>query len=270
MYGRSAGFNRANGAAGYGIPLGEVFFYGGTAVQRFGRGRMIITREGSRFSFEQDTSGFLLESLDEEKKDLEFGGRNIPPEVSNAFAYSWAFVFSGKEGESDGPVTRVTFPRPWIIQTGGTEIAIKGFFYKSYNNAQDVLVLVDSEHLPLRARFLSGPFLSAVLSRKRLPGLGTIRLLGSAAGTGLGRSLAEGFALYGPPLSDPLPRLNQDETTGEASEALFVEAQRFARGWIVVRNVKPPAESGPNIESEAEIDRDAGTEIDVDADIRSE
>ena len=236
MYGKSGGYGRANGAAGYGVPLGELFFFEGAAVQRFSRGRMIIAKEGNRFAFQDDLLNYLLENLDSEERNKEFGGRNISQEETLAFAYAWAFSFSEKEGTSDGPIARVAFSKPWILEAGSEKIAVNGFYYKSYNKAQDVLVLLISENLPLRVHRLSGPILKTIISGKRLSGLGLQRKIGASAGSGLGKSLADGFAVYGPPLSDPLPFPNQNAKTGEA---LFLEAQRFARGWIVVKSPAP-------------------------------
>jgi len=245
MFGKSAGYSRANGVSGYGIPLGDVFYSNGAAVQRFGRGRMIISPEGNRFSFEDDLFEHMLETLDSQKIEAEFKGRNIPPEVSNAFIYAWAFVFSEKEGTSDGPVVKVAFSKPWILETEKEKISINGFYYKSYNNHHDILVLADGPQLPVRAHFLSGSFLKAILSGRRLSGLESAKKLGTPSGTGLGRSLAEGFAIYGLPLSDPLPlsisklqKISPDSLNNmrEDSEGmLFLEAQRFSRGWIVAK-----------------------------------
>ncbi|MCL1927648.1 MAG: hypothetical protein FWG07_02500 [Treponema sp.] len=252
MYGKSAGYNRTNGITGYGIPLGEVFYLNGTAVQRFSRGRMIIAPEGSRFSFEDDFFTFTLENIEPEEFDREFGGRNIPLDVSNAFIYTWAFFISEKEGTSDGPIVKVSFSKPWTIEAGEGSITIKGFYYKSYNKSNDVLVLIDSEQLPLRAHYLYGSFLKAVLSNKPLQGMGTQKKLGAGTGAGLGRSLTDGFAIYGPPLSDPLPlpvskirelsptTFNDFAIYDDPSVLLFMEAQRFARGWIAI---KPSEES---------------------------
>jgi len=244
MYGKSAGYARANGIIGYGIPLGETTFSSGTAVQRFSRGRMIITGNENRFSFEDDLFYKLLENLTPEEMNKEFGGRNISQDITDAFAYAWAFAFSEKEKASDGPIARVTFSKPWILEAGAEKISVSGFYYKSYNNSQDVLVLLISEQLPFRVHVLSGSFLKTILSHKRLSGLKTERKVGAAAGSGLGKTLAEGFAIYGPPLSDPLPwpasvtpgsLPETAKSSGENPEAAFLEIQRFARGWMVVK-----------------------------------
>ena len=251
MYGRSAGYNRSNGVVGYGIPLGEAVYSNGTAVQRFSRGRMIIAAEGSRFSYQDDTFASLIENLSQEEMEREFGGRNISREVSNAFIYAWAFFFSEKEGKSDGPLVRVQFSKPWHLDTTEQTITINGFYYKSFNKSQDVLILVESPELPMRTHLLYGPFLSAIQSKKRLSGIETERRLGAAAGKGLAKSLTEGFAVYGPPLSDPLP-MPVSKTSSRAAEdsgILFLEAQRFARGWIVA---EPIIKSEPYFETEIE------------------
>jgi hypothetical protein len=78
---------------------------------------------------------------------------------------------------------------------------------------------------------LGKPILSVLLSRQRLPGLERERSLGSSSGgSALAKSLAEAFAVYGPPLSDPLPWPAESE-----EGPLFLEAQRFSRGWIIAR-----------------------------------
>ena len=294
MYGKSAGYSRANGVAGYGVPLGETFYSKGAAVQRFSRGRMIIAPEGSRFSFEDDLFAYTIGNLEAEEINKEFGGRNIPLEVTNAFIYTWAFFMSEKEGTSDGPIIKVSFSKPWRLETGEMSVTVNGFYYKSYNKSQDVLVIIDAEQLPLRAHYLYGPFLKAILSNKRLSGLETQKKLGAAAGQGLGRSLADGFAVYGPPLSDPMPLpvskirelssepINYSDPADDAPELLFMEAQRFARGWIVIgpsakpetfddeytilwageeTERQPETERQVEIESQAEIDEPEEEEL---------
>jgi hypothetical protein len=245
MYGKSAGYARANGVTGYGIPLGEMHYSNGTAVQRFGRGRMIVSKEGNRFSFEDDLFESMLENLNSEEMAREFGGKDITQAVINAFAYAWAFSFSEKEGISDSPVNKVSFSKPWIMEAGAEKISVNGFYYKSYNEARDILVLLVSEQLPLRVHRLSGPVLQTILLGKKIAGLKTEKRMGGSSGSGLGKSLTDGFALYGPPLIDPLPlpaekireRVSDSENDPELTETipdvLFLEAQRFAKGWIV-------------------------------------
>ncbi|GHV86184.1 hypothetical protein AGMMS50230_17920 [Spirochaetia bacterium] len=253
QYGKSAGYNRANGAAGYGVPLGEVFFFEGTAVQRFSRGRMITSRaetpdsaKVTRFSFGEDRFYSLLSDLSASEKTREFGGR-FPDEVREAFAFAWAYTFADKEGESDGAVVQVEFSTPWVL-AGEDAITLNGFFYKSYNEGKDILVLLDGKNLPRRVHYLSGPILQVLISRSQIPGLEREKALGSSAGSALGRFLTDSFARYGPPMSDPLPVpldfLSGDEVSKtsekkpaveqDPSAPLFLEAQRFSRGWIVV------------------------------------
>ncbi|MDR1143903.1 MAG: hypothetical protein LBK77_06780, partial [Spirochaetaceae bacterium] len=235
QYGKSGGLNRSNGAAGYGIPLGELFFENGAAVQRFTKGRIIVDREGTRFVPGEDPAADLLRDLLPEDREAEFGGRDIPPRVSAAFAHAWAFAFAGREWTGDGPVERLIFPKPWILFAGPEEIALAGLYIKSFNSGEDIFVLADAPQLPLRAHHLRGSILDLLAGRKRLPGLEQWQPLGSArtgGADGVVQALVSSFAVYGPPLSDALPR----PVEGDAGEGpLYLEAQRFARGWIVVK-----------------------------------
>jgi hypothetical protein len=242
QYGKS-GLNRANGAAGYGIPLGELFFENGGAVQRFTKGRIITDREGARFIPGEDPAVSLLQNLSPEDRETEFGGRDIPPGVSAAFVYAWAFAFAGGEWAADGPVERLVFSKPWILPAGPEEIAVSGLYIKSYNRGKDVFVLTDAPGLPLRAHHLRGPILALLAGRKRLPGLEQKPLGGGARGGGIPgvQALVLSLSLYGPPLTGVLPFPAEDDGEGP----LYLEAQRFARGWIVVKAPQPPKEPEP-------------------------
>jgi hypothetical protein len=258
-YGISGGLNRSNGAAGYGIPLGELFFENGAAVQRFTKGRIIVDREGTRFVPGEDPAAALLRDLSPEDREAEFGGQDIPPGVSAAFAHAWAFAFAGREWTGDGPVERLVFPKPWILLAGTEEIAVAGLYIKSYNRGEDLFVLADAPGLPLRAHRLRGSILALLAGRKRLPGLEQPPL-GSArtGGAGVVPALVSSLALYGPPLSDALP-LPVEEDDGEGP--LYLEAQRFARGWIVVKTPEAePAEEPPEPGTEREPEPDWGPE----------
>jgi hypothetical protein len=241
LYGLSAGRGGANGAAGYGVPLGEAFYENGGTAQRFSRGRITAGPEGDRFIPGDDPCLARLASLSPGERDREFGG--VPPAAGEAFARAWAFTFTDREGESDGPIVRLTCPKPWIIQTREEDIAVTGFYVKSYNQGKDALVLVEGPPLPFRARRLGGAILSLLLRREKLPGIEGKRPLGTASGGGpLARSLAAGLAIYGPPLSDPLPF--PAEEGGEARR----EAQRFGRGWLVLEGKR----EAPRMEADGE------------------
>ncbi|MDR2314140.1 MAG: hypothetical protein LBE02_06365 [Spirochaetaceae bacterium] len=245
QYGISAGINRANGAAGYGIPLEELGFSQGAAVQRFSRGIIQIDREGSRFI--PQAASVPFEYLSSEQGRGEFTGRDIPPEVSTAFAFAFISnsLLPGRDWTSDGPVVKAAFPVPWVLKTQGEDLSLTGIYVKSYNRGKDILVVVEGPLLPVRAHRLSDPVLSVLTARLRLPGLERENVLGRAGGgTALVQSLAGGFAIYGPPLSDVLPwPLDEEDLEGKNSEGapLFKEAQRFGRGWIIV---KPPLRPG--------------------------
>jgi hypothetical protein len=260
QYGKSGGLNRSNGAAGYGIPLGELFFENGAAVQRFTKGRIIVDRGGTRFVPGEDPAVALLRDLSSKDREAEFGGQDIPPGVSVAFAHAWAFAFAGREWTGDGPVERLVFPRPWILLAGTEEIAVAGLYIKSYNRGEDVFVLADAPQLPLRAHHLRGSILALLAERKKLPGLEQQQPLGTARIGGIGGvipALVSSFALYGPPLSDVLPR-PVEEDDGEGP--LYLEAQRFARGWIVVKTPQPPEEPAEPERKPSEPERGPGTE----------
>ncbi|MDR2210950.1 MAG: hypothetical protein LBO65_05700 [Spirochaetaceae bacterium] len=244
QYGISAGINRANGAAGYGIPLGELEFSQGNAIQRFTKGIIQIDRNGSRFISQGADSPWENPSPGE--RSGEFSGRDIPPEVGTALAFAWDSAAAGGDWISDGPVLKAAFSNPWILPSEGGDISVTGVYLKSCNQGKDVLVVVESPELPLRAHRLSDPVLSVLKARTRLPGLDRENSLGrSTGGNALVQSLSGGFALYGPPLSDVLPWPLDEEYDKEYIEAaekketlpLFKGAQRFGRGWIVI---KPP------------------------------
>jgi hypothetical protein len=278
LYGKSAGRGKPNGAAGYGVPLGEPGFSEGRAVQRFSRGMFIVDGEGGRFVFGDDPLGSRLENLAEGERNREFGGR-FPGEIRDAFAYAWAFA--GREGKSDGPVIYVEFSKPWTLPTEGEDLLLEGFYYKSYNMGREVFVLLKGRDLPRRAHRLSGAILQVILTNKRIPGLGREKALGRTAGTDLGWSLASGFALFGPPLCDPLPwpaaegrsvleainaagtapgtapgikdETGTEEPKDETADMAFWEAQRFARGWIVIKPAPAiPVPEQPENAGEAE------------------
>ncbi|MDR1507662.1 MAG: hypothetical protein LBI67_11230 [Treponema sp.] len=236
-YGRSPGPNIGNGIAGYGYPVGEMFFREGSAFQYFSRGSIEANAEGSVFlpgavpgmSKSEDAS----DTADEIAR--VFSALSVPEELA---------------GRSDGPVISIVFPEPWIIagQAGG--IPVTGVHIKSYDTGNSLFVFVDSPVLPRRARFLTGSFLNILLrSEERIPGSENESPEGPApvAGSSYTRALFAGFSVYGVPLSNSLPVTagdpeqaaadgSYDETaagTADAGFAAFQETQRFSRGWII-------------------------------------
>ncbi|MDR2499517.1 MAG: hypothetical protein LBD37_00370 [Treponema sp.] len=129
----------------------------------------------------------------------------------------------------DGPVYQVDLREyPWYLATGKRSIAIEGLYIQSFNQGKEVLILAESPGLPRRARFLGGPFLEA-LENAESGRIGGAEALSAEAwhiplaAAGWPAKLLRGLAVYGLPLSDPLPRLR---------EGVFVESQRFSKGWI--------------------------------------
>jgi hypothetical protein len=230
LYGRSAGYSRANGAAGYGAPLGEIFLENGEVIQRFSRGRIVLDGGDGRFIPRDDPFMARLRDLTIEEIDGEFSGPGIPPEAVWAFARAWAFAFSEGGPESDGPLLWVPFSRPWILQSEGNPVSALGFYLKTYNQGRYVFTAAAAKELPLRAFLISGPVLAVLLDGKRIPGTEGLRPLGRiSGGNDFTRSLAAGFAFYGLPLSGVLPW-----PPGGTGEGPWEEAQRFSKGWIIV------------------------------------
>jgi hypothetical protein len=102
-----------------------------------------------------------------------------------------------------------------------------------------LFILAESPDLPFRVRILRSPFLDAFLwaQDRPLPGFETAS--GKADGRpddpamprletedDFTRALIRGLAVYGLPLTDAVPKNDEDT---------LVEAQRFSRGWMVGR-----------------------------------
>jgi hypothetical protein len=229
-YGRSPGANIENGAAGYGYPAGEVFFRDGAAVQYFSKGSIVVDKAGTVFipSAGPDPAGTDPEPPEREN----FSDDGLAADIAGAFSAAVQAVFGAESAKrSDGPVVSVVFSEPWIIP--GPDIPVSGIYVKSYDAGESIFVYVDAPALPKRARFLTGSFLTVVLrSGKRISGAEneTPSAPVSGAGSPYIRALLEGFSLYGVPLSDRLPLAVEPAKPGFA---MFQEAQRFSKGWIM-------------------------------------
>jgi hypothetical protein len=225
-YGRSAGVNGANGDRGYGSPRGEEFFYNGSVAQRFELGLIIAGAQGK--------GSFLPGSPPSE-------GLIPPPEVGtftpvpqtysnkirDAFLTAWKMALDRniEAMVPDGSGIYLSFSGdPWGIP--GT---VKGLYIQTFNNRTSLLALPDTLGIPLHARFITSPFLDILLFSEEYPLPGNVlRPLepSYSGGDRFTRRLMEGFALYGLPLSDPMPRRSGGDP------AVWQEAQRFTRGWI--------------------------------------
>ncbi|MDR2049094.1 MAG: hypothetical protein LBP69_06540, partial [Treponema sp.] len=227
-YGRSPGPNIENGVAGYGYPIGDLFFRDGAAVQYFSKGSIVAGKTGTVF--------IPSAGLDPAEADPDLPERGnvsndgLAPEIAGAFSAAVQAVLGAESTErSDGPVFSVIFSDPWIIP--GPGIPVSGIYVKSYDAGESIFVYVDAPALPKRARFLTGSFLTVLLrSGKRISGAENETPTAPVSGVGSPfiKALLEGFSLYGVPLSDRLA-----VEAAEPGSVLFQEAQRFSKGWII-------------------------------------
>ncbi|MDR3248302.1 MAG: hypothetical protein LBT39_05905 [Treponema sp.] len=227
-YGRTGGRLGANGAAGYGAPLGNEFYYRGGTAQRFEGGLVVADADGkSRFvavpadATVADDAVDLVAAID---------GPGIPDRVRAAFRS--AIVSLPPDDVESVEISRKMVPDGGIAFIDfSAEPGAVGFYLQSFNRGTTFLVLVDSPRLPFRVRLLSGPFLDVLLSAPaaRLPGATALSPDAALRGAGFEdafvKALLEGFALYGIPLGDPQPWFSEGRITGEA--------QRFSRGWML-------------------------------------
>jgi hypothetical protein len=128
---------------------------------------------------------------------------------------------------------------PWGLPLGGEHV--KGLYVQTFNQRKALLLLPDAPGLPLHVRFVASPFLDILLFPERYSVRGTANLrvldVQSREGDGFMSRLVQGLALYGLPLSDPLPRrIDQDSP--------WQEAQRFSRGWLLSEEFIPAEETG--------------------------
>jgi hypothetical protein len=230
-YGRSPGPNIGNGAAGYGYPVGEVFFRDGTAVQRFSKGSVVVDKTGAAFIPDPEDAGPLENDRGGVSDFPQRDFSDTAPDIAGAFYDAVGEALGGAAAErSDGPVVSAVFSDPWIMP--GSTIPVSGIYIKSYDTGKSIFVVVDAPALPKRARFLTGPFLAVLLQpEKRIAGAENVTYVDPVPSmeSSYFKDLLEGFALYGVPLSDRLPVASTDEN----ADFPFQEAQRFSRGWII-------------------------------------
>jgi hypothetical protein len=231
-YGKSGGLNGANGAAGYGAPLGEPFSYEGGIAQRFDHGLMVIKPEGETvFVFPDDPPA----ARDAPPPAALPAGGQAADRIGEAFRAARELTVNAAPETAgypplvpDGPAERLGL-EPVAPGRGGTgTITIRDVYAQSLDNASAVLILIDSPDLPFAARLLRSPYLEAFLAAEkvRLPGAEELEADTFKAGEGRFRALLPGLALYGVPLSDEIP-LSGDELGGSV--------QRFSRGWMTAR-----------------------------------
>jgi hypothetical protein len=240
-YGKSAGINGANGAAGYGFPRGHEFFHNGGAAQRFDFGLITVDENGKGAFFPEEAPSSL------EDPPLAVGafpgtGLHQDEQVPDIFRSAWNIAGDRNLPAMvpDGPVIYLDFSdSPWLI-TDGPEtqpeqaVSIGGIYYQSFDEGKSLLILgiapADRPALPPYARYLASSFLELLLSPPEIRPAGAESLtrdtLNAAGGDAFSRTLLRGLSLYGFPLTDPLPM-----KTGTGA-APYREAQRFSKGWI--------------------------------------
>jgi hypothetical protein len=204
-YGTSAGLNGANGDIGYGSPRGEIFLYNKGIAQRFDFGLIVIDEQGQ--------GSFLPEeppSLNQEPPP-ELGIFPEAPDgkIREAFLAAWKMALDRTiEMVPDGPGQYLSgFSRNPDSPAAGN---LEGLYIQTFNRRGALLILPEAPGLPRHVRFLGPPFLDAFVSPE---------------GNDFTQRIMRGIALYGFPLTDPLPyRADKDSA--------WQEAQRFSRGWL--------------------------------------
>jgi len=220
-YGKSGGINGANGVMGYGAPRGYEFLHEGKLAQRFDFGLITVDQEGHGTFFPESPPSL---GLDVPPDIGVFAGalRDLRP----AFITAWKMALDRGIGTMipDGPGRRLSFLESSRDFPGGE--TLRGLYVQTFNEQSILLVLPCSPVLPPYPRFIASPFLEALLSASRLPGGENLVPSDSnvSGEDAFFRALLRGLALYGIPLTDPMP------VPGEV--APWREAQRFSRGWL--------------------------------------
>ena len=142
-------------------------------------------------------------------------------------AWEMAFDRGIETMRPDGPGHYLSFSaESWNFPDGDT---LKGLYIQSFNQQTILFVLPDLSILPPYPRFIASPFLEVLLASGHiLPGGENLRPLNIRFRGGGGtftRALMRGLALYGIPLTDPMPVPDEE---GES----WREVQRFSRGWL--------------------------------------
>lgn len=221
FYGRSRGVGGANGAAGYGAPLGGAYYWNGGAAQRFEFGLIAIDPEGGP-SF----TPWEQESLGEAPAAPEFPG--MDEREAAAFRAAWLreSAMHGAPLEADGPPVYVAFPAGFFGKDEDAPLRAGGVYLQCFDQGRAVFAGLAAQGIPFAVRVIRSPFLDALAVREALPGAEDCPggySAPDAYGDSLAGALLEGMFRYGFPLTDALPR---------RAGGVWREAQRFSRGWI--------------------------------------
>jgi hypothetical protein len=196
QYGKSGGRDRANGAAGYGAPLGEEFLYRDGIAQWFDHGLIRVDAAGRGF--------FEPAALPELPPDAArpYGGDDGIVQRHFQQARLRGAYANLPELRPDGPVHRLDFPAAGATPAGT-------LYFQTFNQGSVLLLLPQAPDLPFRIRILAGTFLDAFLA--------------DAPETDLAGRLLRGIDRYGLPLTGAYP---------EPEGGAYRETQRFTRGWM--------------------------------------
>jgi hypothetical protein len=233
-YGKSAGRKGANGAAGYGAPLGEEFLYKDGIAQRFEYGLIYVDPAG-KGRFIPGTAPSAQGTVPETLGYVSGDDGNIREDFQEAWKAGMNSNLPGLK--ADGPVQRLDFSEiPWKIpvdteeQTLGVDagtIPITAVYYQSFNQGSVLFLLAQSPAAGFRTRIIAAPFLPAFLAGRDhpLPGAEAsppfIPLIGTFGA--FSEAVFQGLTRYGLPLTDSYPGRDGDT---------FRETQRFSRGWM--------------------------------------
>jgi hypothetical protein len=250
-YGRSGGIKGENGAAGYGAPRGNRFFYEGGMAQRFDFGFILVNIEGKSAFIpytEEDTpippltgvfpagSPALQEQLRSAFSAAWYEERDrhvrltVPPEAETSYPYAEAPSL-----KPDGQVEYLDFGSvSWSLPFPNEPIQVRGLYVQFFDQGRAAFVLPSAPPLPPTVQTIVSPFLDtlvaasrAVSASARAPGAESLsaetRPLPAPAG--LTGALLEGLAIYGIPLtSSSQPAVVDD---------VLVRSQRFSKGWLI-------------------------------------
>ena len=227
QYGISGGINSANGIVGYGSPRGYEFLHDGKLAQRFDFGLITVNQEGKGAFFPEPPPS--LEFSPPPELGVFVDAPSSPRNVRADFIKAWKMALDRgiKTMIPDGPGQYLAFvDSTWDFPDGQ---ALTGLYVQTFNDRTILLVLPASPLLPPYPRFIASPILESLLSAPRHVLSGAEDLthqdITIDGADGFFRALVRGLALYGIPLTDPMP------LPGE--EGSWREAQRFSRGWLV-------------------------------------
>jgi hypothetical protein len=199
QYGKSGGRDRANGAAGYGAPLGEEFLYGDGIAQWFEHGLIRVDAAGRGFFEETEPPIFSPDRAERYAGD----GDSIEGHFQQARRRGlYANLPDLRADDSPG---RLDIPASETLPAGT-------LYYQTFNRGSVLLLLPRFPDILFRGRIVAGAFLDA--------------LLADPPDAGLEDRLLRGIGRYGLPLTDACPAPDGDA---------YRETQRFTRGWMGLR-----------------------------------